>query len=73
MPMRSIPFEVGVPAGHEQQYTHAHWRRFGFDLMSQKPVREYKSRRRDDDRYLFLEAMMSAEKALYIGCIGHSH
>lgn len=39
--------------------------------MSQKPVRGDRSRR-DDDRYLFHEAMMSAEKALYISYIGRS-
>jgi exodeoxyribonuclease V gamma subunit len=43
----------------------------GFDLMSQKPQRGDRSRR-DDDRYLFLEALMSAEQTLYISYIGRS-
>ncbi|MGU0044177.1 hypothetical protein ACVXHA_25005 [Escherichia coli] len=37
----------------------------GFDLMSQKPKRGDRSRR-DDDRYLFLEALhFRAAKTLY--------
>jgi exodeoxyribonuclease V gamma subunit len=39
--------------------------------MSQKPQRGDRSRR-DDDRYLFLEALMSAEQTLYISYIGRS-
>lgn len=39
--------------------------------MSQKPQRGDRSRR-DDDRYLFLEALMSAEQKLYISYIGRS-
>ncbi|MEX9250568.1 exonuclease V subunit gamma, partial [Salmonella enterica] len=43
----------------------------GFDLMSQKPMRGDRSRR-DDDRYLFLEALISAQQMLYISYIGRS-
>ena len=43
----------------------------GFDLMSQKPKRGDRSRR-DDDRYLFLEALISAQQKLYISYIGRS-
>jgi exodeoxyribonuclease V gamma subunit len=43
----------------------------GFDLMSQKPQRGDRSRR-DDDRYLFLEALISAQQKLYISYIGRS-
>ena len=43
----------------------------GFDLMSQKPMRGDRSRR-DDDRYLFLEALISAQQTLYISYIGRS-
>ncbi|XPE51173.1 hypothetical protein ACNKHX_17170 [Shigella flexneri] len=42
----------------------------GFDLMSQKPKRGDRSRR-DDDRYLFLEALISASKT-HISYIGRS-
>ena len=43
----------------------------GFDLMSAQPKRGDRSRR-DDDRYLFLEALMSAQSRLYISYIGRS-
>jgi exodeoxyribonuclease V gamma subunit len=43
----------------------------GFDLMSHQPKRGDRSRR-DDDRYLFLEALISAQQKLYISYIGHS-
>ena len=39
--------------------------------MSQKPKRGDRSRR-DDDRYLFLEALISAQQKLYISYIGRS-
>ncbi|XPE48398.1 hypothetical protein ACNKHL_17130 [Shigella flexneri] len=41
----------------------------GFDLMSQKPKRGAGC---DDDRYLFLEALISAQQKLYISYIGRS-
>ncbi|MGC4127615.1 MAG: exodeoxyribonuclease V subunit gamma, partial [Enterobacter sp.] len=43
----------------------------GFDLMSPAPKRGDRSRR-DDDRYLFLEALISAQNKLYISYIGRS-
>ncbi|UMX55265.1 exodeoxyribonuclease V subunit gamma [Escherichia coli] len=39
--------------------------------MSQKPKRGDRSRR-DDDHYLFLEALISAQQKLYISYIGRS-
>ena len=71
MPMRSIPFKVVCLLGMNDGIYPRALAPLGFDLMSQKPVRGDRSRR-DDDRYLFLEAMMSAEKALYISYIGRS-
>ncbi|XMR37725.1 hypothetical protein ACLK2C_15030 [Escherichia coli] len=68
MPMRSIPFKVVCLLGMNDGIYPRALAPLGFDLMSQKPVRGDRSRR-DDDRYLFLEAMMSAE-ALYISYIG---
>jgi len=43
----------------------------GFDLMAQQVKRGDRSRR-DDDRYLFLEAILSAQQRLYISFIGRS-
>jgi DNA helicase/exodeoxyribonuclease V, gamma subunit (EC 3.1.11.5) len=71
MPMRSIPFKVVCLLGMNDGIYPRALAPLGFDLMSQKPVRGDRSRR-DDDRYLFLEALMSAEDKLYISYIGRS-
>lgn len=73
MPMRSIPFKVvcllGMNAGDypRQQPPRA------FDLMQQKGVYRPGDRsRRDDDRYMFLEALLSAREKLLISWVGRS-
>ena len=71
MPMRSIPFKVVCLLGMNDGVYPRTLAPLGFDLMSQKPQRGDRSRR-DDDRYLFLEALMSAEQKLYISYIGRS-
>jgi exodeoxyribonuclease V gamma subunit len=71
MPMRSIPFKVVCLLGMNDGVYPRMLAPLGFDLMSQKPLRGDRSRR-DDDRYLFLEALMSAEQKLYISYIGRS-
>ncbi len=71
MPMRSIPFKVVCLLGMNDGVYPRKLPPLGFDLMSQKPQRGDRSRR-DDDRYLFLEALMSAEQTLYISYIGRS-
>ena len=71
MPMRSIPFKVVCLLGMNDGVYPRTLAPLGFDLMSQKPQRGDRSRR-DDDRYLFLEALMSAEQTLYISYIGRS-
>jgi exodeoxyribonuclease V gamma subunit len=71
MPMRSIPFKVVCLLGMNDGIYPRALAPLGFDLMSQKPVRGDRSRR-DDDRYLFLEALMSADQTLYISYIGRS-
>ncbi|MFA0350574.1 hypothetical protein AB4486_27115, partial [Vibrio sp. 10N.222.55.C6] len=43
----------------------------GFDLMNGR-TRPGDRSRRDDDRYLFLEAMLSAQECLYISYVGRS-
>jgi exodeoxyribonuclease V gamma subunit len=69
--MRSIPFKVVCLLGMNDGVYPRTLAPLGFDLMSQKPQRGDRSRR-DDDRYLFLEALMSAEQKLYISYIGRS-
>ncbi|AUL83654.1 exodeoxyribonuclease V subunit gamma [Escherichia coli] len=71
MPMRSIPFKVVCLLGMNDGVYPRQLAPLGFDLMSQKPKRGDRSRR-DDDRYLFLEALISAQQKLYISYIGLS-
>ena len=71
MPMRSIPFKVVCLLGMNDGVYPRALAPLGFDLMSQKPQRGDRSRR-DDDRYLFLEALISAQQKLYISYIGRS-
>ncbi|WP_110457978.1 exodeoxyribonuclease V subunit gamma [Shewanella algidipiscicola] len=72
MPMRSIPFKVvcllGMNDGVYPRVQHP----VGFDLVAQFGARKGDRSRRLDDRYLFLEAMLSARQQLYISYIGHS-
>ena len=71
MPMRSIPFKVVCLLGMNDGVYPRQLAPLGFGLMSQKPKRGDRSRR-DDDRYLFLEALISAQQKLYISYIGRS-
>ncbi|MDS1502058.1 exodeoxyribonuclease V subunit gamma [Shigella boydii] len=71
MPMRSIPFKVVCLLGMNDGVYPRQLAPLGFDLMSQKPKRGDRSRR-DDDRYLFLEALISVQQKLYISYIGRS-
>lgn len=71
MPMRSIPFSVVCLLGmNDGQYPRS-IAPLGFDLMVNRACAGDRSRR-DDDRYLFLEALQSAEQRLYISYIGRS-
>lgn len=71
MPMRSIPFKVVCLLGMNDGIYPRALPPLGFDLMSPQPKRGDRSRR-DDDRYLFLEALISAQHKLYISYIGRS-
>jgi exodeoxyribonuclease V gamma subunit len=70
MPMRSIPFKaiclLGMNDGDYPRQTSPR----DFDLMAQS-WRAGDRSRREDDRYLFLEALMSARERLYISWQGH--
>ncbi len=72
MPMRSIPFKVvcllGMNDGVYPRVQHP----VGFDLVAQMGPRKGDRSRRLDDRYLFLEAILSARQQLYISYIGNS-
>ncbi|WP_096619408.1 exodeoxyribonuclease V subunit gamma [Candidatus Enterovibrio altilux] len=71
IPMRSIPFNVvcllGMNDGDYPRTTTP----VGFDLMAGH-ARMGDPSRRDNDRYLFLEALQSAQQCLYISYVGRS-
>ncbi|MGL5597502.1 MAG: exodeoxyribonuclease V subunit gamma, partial [Aeromonas sp.] len=71
MPMRSIPFKVVCLLGMNDGVYPRSLAPMGFDLMAVASRRGDRSRR-DDDRYLFLEALLSAQQGLYISYQGFS-
>ena len=73
MPMRAIPFRVVCLLGmNDGDYPRAR-PPMDFDLMSRPGAwRPGDRSRREDDRYLFLEALLSARDALHIGWVGRS-
>jgi exodeoxyribonuclease V gamma subunit len=73
MPMRAIPFRLicllGMNDGDYPRNQQAH----SFDLMSHRgQYRPGDRSRRQDDQYLFLEALLSARQQLYISWVGRS-
>ncbi|MFO6425332.1 exodeoxyribonuclease V subunit gamma [Motilimonas sp. KMU-193] len=71
MPMRSIPFKVICLLGMNDGVYPRSIAPVGFDLMAEQMQKGDRSRR-DDDRYLFLEALCSAQQRLYISYISRS-
>lgn len=71
MPMRSIPFKVVCLLGMNDRIYPRSIPPLGFDLMAEQPQRGDR-KRRDDDRYLFLEALNSASQLFYVSYIGHA-
>ncbi|WP_038183357.1 exodeoxyribonuclease V subunit gamma [Vibrio rhizosphaerae] len=71
MPMRSIPFQVVCLLGMNDGVYPRAVPAEGFDLMTEQSRPGDRSRR-DDDRYLFLEALLSARQRLYISYVGRS-
>ncbi|MFB3926909.1 MAG: exodeoxyribonuclease V subunit gamma, partial [Syntrophales bacterium] len=72
LPMRSIPFRVICLIGMNDGDYPRETRSMGFDLISREPIPGDRSRR-NDDRYLFLEAVLSAREKLHISYLGQSH
>ena len=73
LPMRAIPFRVvcllGMNDGAYPRRTNAP----DFDLMATPGQQRPGDRsRREDDRYLFLEALLAARDALYVSWVGKS-
>jgi exodeoxyribonuclease V gamma subunit len=73
LPMRAIPFEVLCLLGmNDGDYPRRH-PRSDFDLMGQPgQARPGDRSRRDDDRQLMLEAVLSARRVLYLSWAGRS-
>ena len=69
LPMRSIPFRVICMIGMNDAAFPRKTSAVSFDLIARYPRRGDRSLR-SDDRYLFLEAMMSAREKLYISYVG---
>jgi exodeoxyribonuclease V gamma subunit len=73
MPMRAIPFRVVCLLGMNDGDYPRRQTPLDFDLMAQYgKVRPGDRSRREDDRYLFLEALLSARDALHISWVGRS-
>ncbi len=72
MPMRSIPFKVVCILGLNDGDYPRQVTPLGFDLMRGARGRKGDRSRRLDDRYLFLEAILSARDVLYLSYQGKS-
>ncbi len=71
MPMRSIPFKTVCLLGMNDGLYPRSVNPESFDLIAGR-TRAGDRSRRDDDRYLFLEALQSAQNNLYISYAGRS-
>ncbi len=71
LPMRSIPFRIICMIGMNDSIFPRNSRHPGFSLMKGKRLCGDRSLR-EEDRYLFLEALMSAEERLFISYTGQS-
>jgi exodeoxyribonuclease V gamma subunit len=69
-PMRSIPFKMVCLVGMNESDFPRRDAVHPFDLMMNEPARIGDRSRRDDDRYLFLEALLSARDRLHISYCG---
>ena len=70
-PMRTVPFRVVCLVGMNDTAYPRHHRAPGFDLIAQDPRPGDRSTRADD-RYLFLEALLSAREVFYLSYVGQS-
>lgn len=71
VPMRSVPAEIVCLLGLNDGEFPRSSRPPSFDLMAGNFIRGDRARR-DDDRYLFLEALLSARRALYLSHVSRS-
>jgi exodeoxyribonuclease V gamma subunit len=71
LPMRSIPFKVICLIGMNSETFPRDVKAVGFDLIAKHSMAGDRSRR-NDDKYLFLEAIISARKKLYLSYVGQN-
>lgn len=72
MPMRAVPFKQVCILGLNDSDYPRNVQPIGFDLVQHSPRRKGDRSRRLDDRYLFLEALLSAQNNLYLSYVGRS-
>ncbi len=72
MPMRSVPFRFVALLGMQDGGFPRQDNRLSFDRLAHDKKRKGDRSRRDEDRYLFLESLLSAREYLYISYIGQS-
>jgi exodeoxyribonuclease V gamma subunit len=72
LPMRSIPFSVVALIGMDDGAFPRRDRPQGFDLMARGKRRSGDKSKREEDRYLFLEALLSARRRLHISFVGQN-
>ena len=70
LPMRSIPFKIIAVLGLNDGEFPRQRQPLSFDLMTTTAPKLGDRSRRGDDRYLFLEAIISARQALYLSYQG---
>lgn len=71
LPMRTVPFRVVCLLGMNENEVPQIEHPSGFDLLSRFPQAGDRSKR-NDDRYLFLEALLAARQQLMLFYVGHS-
>ena len=71
LPMRSIPSKVICIMGMGYDTFPKDMREPAFNLIAAEPAAGDRSKR-DDDKYLFLEALISARQVLYLSYVGRS-
>ncbi|WP_163103843.1 exodeoxyribonuclease V subunit gamma, partial [Acinetobacter baumannii] len=71
MPMRAIPFRLVCLLGMNDGDYPRQQSPLDFDLM-RNDYRPGDRSRREDDRYLLLEALLSAREQLYVSWVGRS-
>ncbi len=72
MPMRAVPFKVVCILGLNDADYPRIVQPLGFDLLHHSAPKKGDRSRKLDDRYLFLEALMSTREQLYLSYVGRS-